>query len=1124
VNEFTGGAGNDSFSALATTLTIGDVLVGGAGTDTLTMSVDLAADTAIAGFTLRGIENVSIAMTDGDAVGAETLTMNMLNSDASTLTVSGLSTTLAEDTVVFNNIAAGTTIAMANTTDLNVTANFIAAATAGTANSVNVSLNGVASTAATDSELTIGTGFETINVTTSGAASRINDIVTTSATTMNISGSQNLTVRAALDDSLATVNASSLTGTLSVVVGDRAAEVTNPSTVDLADLTLTGGTGNDTINASTATTATQELRIDGGAGNDLVTIGQVLANASATSVGDVLIGGDGTDTLVADADLVDTAAITTALTGVSGFETLNLLGAFDDASTITVANISADINRVNISTVSGALDHTINFAAGSSTVGLNVAAAVAAGESLTVAAAGTATTDALTVVNMLTTGQMMSTTSDLITTGFETVTINTGTYATAAAQLVGVVNVGATGNLVLTGANGLTTDAADATVAATINASAMTGALIMGVAAASGVTSITGGSAADTLRGDAASTISGGAGNDTIVGGTGNDTLNGDAGADSITTGTGEDTVNGGAGNDTIVLAGNASSNDAINGGDDVDTLSITNDSVVALGAFGITEANRFNTNLMNVERVIITDDLDATGDAFDMGRIDGIQHITLNDIGGDQTLSGLASGATIVHAEAFGTVADVLTASVTDAATTTTDVLNVELIVSAAADYGVLAVANVETININATETTASNTIRAATIGLTISQATGGSAQTVNVTGLESLTVDTAIAAGTINASGMTVAAVGDAGLTMGLAFTATTAIASQTITGSGKVDVLRGSTGADVINAGAGADTVHGSTGADSIDGGDGTDTYSTIAAQVAANIQGAGTGTSTGVAINLGATAVTAAAVNFAMSGTIGLSASSTSLAAGTVQYVFGTQSNFNATTTSTLANIENITLAGNGNNYVVGSATTNVIVGGTGIDIIDGGAGNDTITGGNGADRLTGGSGVDIFYWAATDAAGMATETGSTAGTDNDFALLTDGDGITDFVSGTDKLHFAAAAITNALGTEVDTLKTIAAAGTVANTDRFVEITTAQANGEMGTHITTLNGLTTLAVDTGDSFIAFLHDGTDGYLYLVQQASAADTIAAQDVTLIGQLVGVTNIANGDLVSFA
>lgn len=94
----------------------------------------------------------------------------------------------------------------------------------------------------------------------------------------------------------------------------------------------------------------------------------------------------------------------------------------------------------------------------------------------------------------------------------------------------------------------------------------------------------------------------------------------------------------------------------------------------------------------------------------------------------------------------------------------------------------------------------------------MAITQATGGAAQTVNFTGTEAVTVDTAIAAGTIDASGMTVTAATENGLTMSTAHSA-----AQTITGSGKVDILYGSTKADTINGGAVADVIHGGTGAD-------------------------------------------------------------------------------------------------------------------------------------------------------------------------------------------------------------------------------------------------------------------------------------------------------------------
>ncbi len=996
-NNSTTGSGDDTFSATPATLTTGDTLDGGAGSDTLTVAADLTAAAAVGGFTLSNIETAQVNVTDGDSGTAHVLTANMLNSSATTVTTSGLSATTLSDGVTYNNLAAGTTINVNSATNIDVTANFVAAATAGTTaagtpDTVTVTLSGNTATAAADGVLTIGTGFETIDITSSGTASSLGDIVTSSAVTMNVSGDANLTVRSALDATLDVIDASTMTGALAITTAnDTSTPDATSGGVDVVDVTITGGSGNDTITA-TANAANNELLISTGAGDDTVVIGATPANSSATLAGDTLNGGAGTDTLTSDVDFVDTAAITTALTGVSGFETLNLSGTMGGSDTVTVANVSSEITRVNLSSAA-VTALTINWAA-SGTIGINTAAAMTAGTTLTVDS-GTGTSDALTVTNMLTSGQMASATSGLTTTDFETVTINTGSYATAAAQLIGAVNIGAN-TLNIEGSNGLTTTATNGIITATtIDASAMTGALVMNVAAAS-VTTITGGSAADTLVGDAASTINGGAGNDSITGGSGNDTLNGDAGDDTLTTGAGTDTTNGGAGDDTLTYGANISAADVIGGGDGTDTLSVTNASIVTLGALGITAANTFNTNLTGVERVTITDDLDATGDSFDFGRVDGIQYITLNDINGDQTISGIASGATIVQAAAYDTVADVLTTTVTSAAAGSADTLNMTLAVSGNTDFGVQGIADVETLNLNVSEATASSTVRAHTIGLSLSAtatASGGSGadQSVIITGTESLTIDTAVAADVIDASGMTAAAATDAGLTMGAAYTATTTITGQTLTGSGKVDVLRGSTGADTINGGAGADTIHGNAGGDTIDGGAGTDTF--VNTGMVGAVEGTGAGTSTGIVVNMGTTALTGA--NVFGTTTQYLSGSLSSVEAGKVAYVYGAEASTNSAAVDTISNIENIDLSGaNGINYVVGSAAANTITGGSGVDTISGGAGNDSITGGAGADALTGGTGVDTYTRngdATTD--GSDTISDFTAGTSGDIIDLT-----------------------------------------------------------------------------------------------------------------------------------
>ena len=969
---FTGTAGNDTFVSTAATLTTGDSLNGGTGgTDVLTYTADLTASSAEGGFTLANMDEMALNLTDGDTTAAHTLTVNGLNAGAINYKVTGSTSGAGalEDIVTLTNVAAGSTLEMNNATNFNLNATYVAAATAGTADAVTLKVDTMAAAANTGT-VTIGAGFETVNIVTAGGASTIGALVS-GATTINVSGSANLTATTALQGVTDVLDASGLTGNLSVTMTDATGERPDgDAVVDLADLTITGGAGNDTIDASAATTGGFEYSISGGAGNDTITIGDTPDSAAAdgSNVGDVYAGGDGTaDTLVADVDLVDAGAVTTALTGVSGFETLSLIGFGAGADTVTPANIQASgLNTVAIADATDAA-LTIAFGSGEFNVSIGPTAATLAGDTLTVTSSGTATTDVLNISNgNLATGtnQIGANDTAIVTTGFETVNLNTGSYATATAQDVNTVTM-STGTGVVTGtalnlsgSNGLTT--AGAITAETINASSMTGILTMGAAAGAGLVTLTGGSAADVLLGDAASTISGGGGNDTITGGTGNDTLNGDAGDDTITGGTGSDAINGGTGNDIIVVGANLSSADVIDGGDGTDTMSATNASLTALAAMTLSEANTFNANLTSVEALLLTDALNQT--SFDLGRIDDVNTVTLAaGVTGAETLAGFDSAGTL---NLSATLTAGLTATVNGAAAGATDVLNINLTEAADTDYNAITLANVETLNLAATEDVASANIRTATVGLALSQtaaAAGGSgaAQTVNISGTEAVTIDTQVAANTINASGMTVALATDTGLTMGQAFTASTTITGQTITGSGKVDTLRGSTGADTIDAGAGNDVIHAGTGADSIDGGAGTgDTFHTTSmvgtGAAGDGIEGASTGTSVGVVINLGATAITDNTINAATGDFLGGGA--TEVAAGTVMYTFDTSSALFANTTDTIANVENVTLAANGVNYVQLNDSANTVVGGTGADTIIAGGGADVINANAGADTI------------------------------------------------------------------------------------------------------------------------------------------------------------------------
>jgi len=63
----------------------------------------------------------------------------------------------------------------------------------------------------------------------------------------------------------------------------------------------------------------------------------------------------------------------------------------------------------------------------------------------------------------------------------------------------------------------------------------------------------------------------------------------------------------------------------------------------------------------------------------------------------------------------------------------------------------------------------------------------------------------------------------------------------------------------------------------------------------------------------------------------------------------------------------ANVENLTLTGNGDLNGTGNALNNVIVGNSGDNVLSGNAGNDVLEGGGGADTMDGGAGKDVFRY-------------------------------------------------------------------------------------------------------------------------------------------------------------
>jgi len=299
--------------------------------------------------------------------------------------------------------------------------------------------------------------------------------------------------------------------------------------------------------------------------------------------------------------------------------------------------------------------------------------------------------------------------------------------------------------------------------------------------------------------------------------------LSGVASNTTLTIGGTEQTVKGGTGKDTLTLVGTLTKDDVIDlGGGATDTISINNASVTTVNGLSNTLASTLAGNITNVERLTVSD---ALAQGLNMADFSGVTFLTLaNSINAAQTVSNMTNGSTVVVTTAPNAVGDIMTLTTTGSTTGTSDSITVKYDGATNIDYGKVALAGYETITVNASEATATGTVRQVTIDMNITQS-GGANTTVNFIGAETVILGTANDASIIDAS-----ALGGV-LTMNAASTA----GSQTITGSAGVDTLRGSSSADTINGGIGADNLFGGAGNDVINGGAGADEISPDAGAV-------------------------------------------------------------------------------------------------------------------------------------------------------------------------------------------------------------------------------------------------------------------------------------------------
>lgn len=516
-DNFTGTAGNDTFTAAQVaggdTWTVGDVLDGGAGNDTLNVTETSLIATPTAA-TVKNIETANLisgATVSVDASGWTGLTaLNVTATGGTTATgVTAAATTAVDltstgaaagaETVVVNG---GSTVSV--TAKNNVADTIVVGGTTAAAGAVTVTSTGGTATGDTAGTITV-TGGSKVTVTqnagnaaatgnnTVGGAVTVNGNASTTEVTVNQTKSATgLTATATVPGAvgytaggvtITDANAASATaaGTITTVslnsFGDNAGGTV--STINSGALTTLNLSGN-AIGAgltvtqgalTTPTVTTQALNLNGfttGAGAGVITLGAPIKTLNVTS---------------------STAASTIKSLVAAGVETLNIAG---DAKVTLTGQTLAALKDVVVTNTAGASLGTA-LAAGVNFTGGAGADSVTLTDEFTKAITLGAGDDTLTIVDTDADGVLAGTGGSVAAgDGIDTIVL---TGATAAA-----VSANATFNSKFTGFEALTVTAGGAATinlagvnnVATVNTSGQTGALVLNSFVSGGTVNLTG--------------------------------------------------------------------------------------------------------------------------------------------------------------------------------------------------------------------------------------------------------------------------------------------------------------------------------------------------------------------------------------------------------------------------------------------------------------------------------------------------------------------------------------------------------------------------------------------------------------------------------------------------------
>jgi acrosin len=795
----------------------------------------------------------------------------------------------------------------------------------------------------------------TLGATTIASFSNINALVGSSATEDSILGAN---VAASWTSSGSSVNyvatqTMNLSGFEVLKGGGLADTFTITGITDIQ--TIDGGAGNDSINASAATSNAPLLVLNGGSGDD--TIQGSLGNdqidgGSNSTVGDLLMQTADVNQTLTNSTLERLGQDSDAITG---FERGTLVGG----SSGNVIDASAATFNVTL-LGNGGNDFLFGGSGNDSLDGGDGADSLSGGAGNDIIDGNIGAMDSLSGGSGSNDLRGRAGEKDrVIEVGLSgTVTLTTATLT------------GSFGSDKLTNIEAASLTGSDATND-TLNASGFG----TGTGATNFSATLIGGGGNDVLTGSPGNdNLQGGDGNDVLVGGSGNDTLDGGKDADTVTGGLGNDSLVGGTGVST---------------GTENDVLVETATGTITLTAGGISGALGTDT-YSGFEGASLTggtgnDSLDASSASVSVTLTGGAGNDTLKGGSGSDVLFGGAGTDSLVGGGGIDCAFESANVSYTLSSTllagngndTLATIEKVSVIIPTTGTGGT-AVANTFTISGIISAFTAGVTFDAG-LGTDVIAATGAY-QSLGLTNVSLVGVGATVTLVSFEQAKLTTSFVSG---TAGGTIDASGASLPTTLTGGAGDDTLIGGSANDSINGGsAGKDSILGGMGNDTLDGGVGGTTIGT--SPLVANrddiIRGGD-----------GDDSISGQGGNDYLFGDAGFD----TINGGEGHDVIDTGTAPSAGTStkrdSVLGGLGNDAIrGGNGNDVLSGGDGNDTILGGAGDDTLNGDAGNDMLRGEDGSDFFNGGFGTDIYDRVTNHVTG--TDTPTTAPSGDIFAVF------------------------------------------------------------------------------------------------------------------------------------